>query len=202
MNSGLVVAGRLVAVVAMFTVWHKSQSMIGAREQPDGQIGDKLHDWMAPIHAFLQRTPLAVRGLLIVSSLGIDGLGLTVLHRGLFGPSFSPILGLALLLVLRQSAQYLTALPAPPGMIWRDPGFPSLLVTYGVANDMFFSGHTALAVFGACTLASMGHPGWGLGLAVFEIFTVMALRAHWTMDVYAGILSALACFWAASWLLP
>ena len=30
-----------------------------------------------------------------------------------------------------------------------DRFFPSLLVTYGVSNDMFFSGHTAMAVLGA-----------------------------------------------------
>ena len=40
-------------------------------------------------------------------------------------------------------------------MIWHDPGFPSFLVTYHVANDFFFSGHTAIAVFGAIELSRM-----------------------------------------------
>jgi len=52
-------------------------------------------------------------------------------------------------------AQATTALPAPPGMLWRDPGFPSLLVTYSVGNDFFFSGHTAFAVFGAPVWAEL-----------------------------------------------
>jgi hypothetical protein len=38
-------------------------------------------------------------------------------------------------------------------MIWHDPGFPSLLVTDHVANDFFFSGHTAIALFGALELS-------------------------------------------------
>ena len=45
-------------------------------------------------------------------------------------------------------------------MIWRNPGFPSLLVTYGTASDLFFSGHTAIAVYGALELAHWGGPAW------------------------------------------
>jgi hypothetical protein len=45
-------------------------------------------------------------------------------------------------------------------MIWRYPGVPSLLVTYGTSNDLFFSGHTALAVYGSIELAWWGGPAW------------------------------------------
>ena len=41
-------------------------------------------------------------------------------------------------------------------MIWRSPGVPSLLVTYGTSNDLFFSGHTAIAVYGSLELAHAG----------------------------------------------
>lgn len=194
----LVILTRLLAVAAMVAIWHWSQGLIGKRGLNSEGIGDKIHDWMTPLHRFLESSPLAVRLLLISSSLGIDLLGLSVLYHGIFGPTIGPIVGLALLLALRQSAQYLTALPPPPGMIWRDPGVPSLFVTYGVANDLFFSGHTALAVFGALTVASMGIPqlAWvALAVGLYEVFTVLALRAHWTMDVYAGAVTALLCFW-------
>ena len=79
-------------------------------------------------------------------------------------------------------------------MIWRSPGFPTLLVTYGVSNDLFFSGHTAIAVFGAATLAAAYGPvGLALGAAivVFEIVVVLVLRAHYTLDVFAGAVTAL-----------
>ena len=69
-----------------------------------------------------------------------------LLGSWLFGGSVRPFLGLVLLMALRQLVQSLCPLPAP-GMIWHYPGFPSLLVTYRVANDFFFSGHTAIAVF-------------------------------------------------------
>ena len=86
------------------------------------------------------------------------------------------------------------SLPGAEGMI-RSSGFPSLLVTYGVATDLFFSGHTALAVLGAIELARTGRPwlrrlGWAL--ALFEAGTVLVLRADWTMDV-------LPARWPQSW---
>jgi len=100
-----------------------------------------------------------------------------------------------MLLLLRQTMQALCALPPPPGMIWHYPGFPSLLVTYGVANDFFFSGHTAIAVFGAVELARL-QKTWltacAILLVLFEVAAVITLRAHYTMDVFTGLLAALS----------
>jgi hypothetical protein len=79
-------------------------------------------------------------------------------------------------------------------MIWRKPGFPALLVTYGTSNDLFFSGHTAIAVYGAAVLATtFGPVGIFLGsmIAVFEMGAVLCLRAHYTMDVFTGAVTAL-----------
>ena len=91
--------------------------------------------------------------------------------------------------------QAICALPAPPNMIWHYPGFPSLLVTYNVGNDFFFSGHTAIAVFGGIELARLGKR-WltivAVGIVLFEIATVLILRAHYTMDVFTGLLAASA----------
>ena len=194
----LVIAARLVAVAGLVAVWFLTQRLLGQRGLAEGEIGDKIHQWLEGPNRFLHRRPMAARLLLIASSVGIDALGLAVLGWGIFGPSVRPLLGLTILMVLRQLSQYLTALPGPPGMIWRDPGVPSLFVTYGVANDLFFSGHTALAVFGALTLAAISPTlGYvGAALALFEIFAVLALRAHWTMDVYAGLVTALLVFFA------
>lgn len=193
----MVVLIRLVLVAGLIALWFATQRIIGAQGLPEGVIGDKVHDWMAPLNRRLLRNRRWARILLITSSLGIDLLGLSVLYLGIFGSSFRPIVGLFLILILRQGSQYLTALPAPEGMIWEDPGVPSLFVTYDVANDLFFSGHTALAVYGGLVLASLGNPiltAAAVVLGLYEIFVVLALRAHWTMDVYAGIVSAVLCF--------
>src|SRR5262249_40453042 len=132
--------------------------------------------------------------LLIVSSVGIDGLGLFLLGSWVFAGKVRPFLGLAMLLILRQMMQALCALPSPEGMIWRYPGFPSLLVTYGVASDFFFSGHTAIATWGGLELGRLSFRSaavLGVLLALFEASTVIVLRAHYTMDVFAGVIVAL-----------
>lgn len=188
---------RLAGVALLVWAWFGSQKWLGQRGLPKAGIGDRVHQWMTPLHQFLERRPWAVRMLLISSSLGIDLLGLSVLYQGVFGASFRPIVGLALLLLLRQTSQYLCALPAPEGMIWRHPGVPSLFVTYHVENDLFFSGHTAFAVYGTLVLSQVATPGGVLALALlasYEILAVLALRAHWTMDVYAGAVSALLVY--------
>jgi membrane-associated phospholipid phosphatase len=108
-----------------------------------------------------------------------------------------PFIGLLILFAMRQLMQMVCVLPTPEGMIWRYPGFPSLLVTYHVANDFFFSGHTAIAVFGATQIARIPRRGMltlGIAIAALEMITVIVLRAHYTMDVYAGAITAL---WAA-----
>jgi len=189
---------RVVVTGIAIAVWFWTQSLIGARQLPEAGIGDGLHNLTAGLNSYLQHSPSAANALLVVSSALIDAIGLFLLGRWIFAGTVRPFLGLLLLLGLRQMMQALCALPAPPNMIWHYPGFPSLFVTYSVANDYFFSGHTGIAAFGAIELARL-RQNWLTGLAVivvaFEIATVLALRAHYTMDVFTGLVVAL---WVAT----
>ena len=185
---------RLLVSGMVLALWFWTQSLIGARTAPASGIGDALHNLTAGLNSYFAQNTRAADALLIVSSALIDALGLFLLGRWLFGGSVRPFLGLFLLMTLRQLIEAICALPPPPNMIWHYPGFPSLLVTYHVANDFFFSGHTAIAVFGAIELSRLRR-NWltaaAVLLVVFEIATVLILRAHYTMDVFAGILAAL-----------
>jgi hypothetical protein len=191
-------ARTLVARVALtavaLAVWFWTQSLIGAKALPASGLGDGLHLLLAPLNEALHTHPQFADGLLIVSSAFIDLFAIVLLGAWILGKSVRPFLGLVLVLGLRQVFQALVALPPPAGMLWHYPGFPSLLVTYGVANDFFFSGHTAVAVLGAVELGRLGRP-WlrmaGIGIAVFEVVVVLALRAHYTMDVFTGAVAAL-----------
>jgi hypothetical protein len=204
---------RAVLVVLALACWHLTQRFLGNRPAPPRsqaeQVGwflgqqDTLLRLFQPVNRLLRAHPRWANALLIVSSLLIDGLGLFLLLWSVVGPSIRPFLGLCIVFGLRQLCQVLTALPPPEGSIWRNPGFPSLLVTYGVSNDLFFSGHTALAVYGAVELVSLGHGGLmpvALAIAFFEIAVVLVLRAHYTMDVFAGLMTALYVATIAAWL--
>ncbi len=189
---------RLLVTGIVLALWFWTQSLIGARTAPASGIGDALHSLTVGLNSYFARNSGAANALLVVSSALIDALGLFLLGRWLFGGSIRPFLGLFLLMTLRQLMQALCAFPPPPNMIWHYPGFPSLLVTYHVANDFFFSGHTAIAVFGAIELSRLRR-NWltaaAVALVFFEVATVLILRAHYTMDVFAGIVAAL---WVAS----
>jgi hypothetical protein len=185
---------RLAFVAAGLAAWFWSQSLIGKRAFPEGDVGDALHRWTAPVHDFLLDHPRAADALLVVSSGLIDAVGVTLLGLSIFGRSVRPFLGLLMLFALRQACQGLCSLPAPEEMIWHATGVPTLLVTYGVSTDLFFSGHTGLAVLGAVELARTKRRGLGalgIAIALFEAATVLVLRAHYTMDVFTGAVTAL-----------
>jgi hypothetical protein len=189
---------RLVVTGIVLALWFWTQSLIGSRIAPASGLGDALHNLTAALNAYFAQNMRAANALLIVSSALIDALGLFLLGRWLFGGSVRPFLGLFLLMALRQLMQAICALPPPPNMIWHYPGFPSLLVTYHVANDFFFSGHTAIAVFGAIELSRLRRIGLtvlAVLIVIFEVATVLILRAHYTMDVFTGIVAAL---WVAN----
>jgi hypothetical protein len=146
------------------------------------------------VNLYLHAHASAANLLLIVSSGIIDLLGIFLLSRWIFGASVRPFLGLVIVLGLRQIVQGLVALPTPPDSIWHYPGVPSLLVTYSVSNDYFFSGHTAIAVLAITEVVRLGKrwlTALGILVAIFEIATVLALRAHYTMDVFTGIVTGL-----------
>ena len=190
-------AWRFVATLGALAIWFWTQSLIGARAASP-EIGDVLQNLLGGLNSYFGQHPTAADALLIVSSGFIDALGLFLVAEWIFVGRVRPFLGLVLLLGLRQIIQTLCTLPAPPHMIWRYPGFPSLFVTYNVGNDYFFSGHTAIAIFGAMDLARFQRR-WLTALAVvivlFEIAAVLILRAHYTMDVFAG---AMAGLWVAA----
>lgn len=185
-----------VTIVAV-VLWFGSQSLLGSRTVATSGMDDALHDWTAPANSYLHESPRAADALLIVSSALVDAFGLFLIGSWLFGRSVRPFLGLAILLAIRQFIQALTQLPAPAGMIWHNPGFPTLFVTYHVLSDFFFSGHTAIAVLGSVELAGL-RKHWLTSLAIlavlFEIAALVVLRAHYTMDIFAGLITAL---WAA-----
>jgi len=189
---------RILLVAAAVFAWFWTQALVGSRTlPPDRAIGDVLHQATAPAHAYLLAHPRVADRVLIASSLFIDLFGI-----GLFGSVFVcaslvPLAALLLVFAFRQVCQGLCALRPPPGMIWRHPGFPSLLVTYGVSTDFFISGHTAIAVLGAI-MAAHYFP-WYIGavacvVAFLEAATVITLRAHYTMDVLGAVVAA----WCAS----
>ncbi len=196
---------RMTFVAVGLAAWFGSQALIGKRTFPGGKIGDAIHLWTDPLHDYLIEHPAAGDALLIVSSAVVDIVGVSLLVLSIFGKSVRPFLGLLMLFALRQICEGLCSLPAPDEMIWHKTSVPTLLVTYDVATDLFFSGHTGLAVLGAMELARTKKRGLmilGFAIALFEASTVLILRAHYTMDVFAGAVTAILVSQQAAYLAP
>lgn len=201
MADAKLMAARVGLIVGGIGLWYLTQSLLAKRTLPaqgeDGSLRDGVHDLTSSLNRRLFESPKSANALLLWSTLVIDLLGLYVLGSAVFGPSTQPFIGLLIVFALRQICQAFCPLPAPPGMIWRDPGMPTLFVTYKTANDFFFSGHTSMAVFGvACLVDQFGAVGLIIGVlvAAFEIGTVLVLRAHYTMDVFTGAIAALYAY--------
>jgi membrane-associated phospholipid phosphatase len=194
---------RAVVVAGALVAWFWTQSLIARKSAPKEGIGDVVHDLTTRWHRYFSTHDRAANAALITSSIFIDVFGLSLIGAAIFGATFAPFLAILILFGLRQLCQSVCTLPPPPGMIWRNPGFPALLVTYSVGNDFFFSGHTAVAVLGAIEAAHFG-PAWlaviAAAIALGEMLLVLVLRAHYTMDVVAGALAAfLAAELAGKW---
>lgn len=184
---------RVIVIALALVIWFWTQKLIAGNTDDTPGIGDWIHRLTARWHRYFLTHETAANRVLIASSLGIDILGLSMIAAAVFGPSFAPFVAIIIVFSLRQVCQLCCTLPPPAGMIWRDPGFPTLLVTYGVSNDLFFSGHTALAVLGA--IETCRFCPWWLGLtacliALGEVVVVLVLRAHYTMDVITGAFAA------------
>lgn len=184
---------KLLVVLVAIVEWFLTQSLIGGRRVREGEIGDALHALTEPWNNYLRAHPRLTNGMLIVSSGFIDLFGVFLIGAGVFGSTLRPFIALLIVFAFRQICQGICALPIPPKMIWRNPGFPSLLVTYGVSNDFFISGHTAIATLGAIEAFRLLPVEWAAlaGLVAFlEAAMVIVLRAHYTMDVLAAIVAA------------
>jgi hypothetical protein len=188
-----VVLLRIVVIGVALVIWFWTQKLIAQKSDNMHSIGDGVHRLTAGWNRYFSENEKAAKWALITSSFFIDVIGLTLIAAAVFGPSFAPFIGILIVFSLRQVSQLCCTLPPPPGVIWHDPGFPTVLVTYAVGNDFFFSGHTALAVFGAIEIFHFA-PWWVGAIAVLialgEASIVLILRAHYTMDVIAGAFAA------------
>ena len=184
---------RILLILVGVGLWFFTQKLISRKVDLGDGVGDRLHDLTAPVHAWFTRNTAATNATLVITSALIDAIGIYLLGNAIFGPSVRPFIALFILFGLRQICQAITTMPKPPGVIWRHPGVPSILVTYDVSNDFFFSGHTAVAALGALELAYHGPHVAALvvtGIAFIEMAVVIIFRAHYTADVFAAAFAA------------
>lgn len=172
--------------------YYLTEYLIGQKAIPLCVITDDLQKWTQPINDFLTQNPTLANMQLIVMNSIVDLLTLFLLFLALITRNVRPVVTLFLFFTLRQCLQLLVALPIPPHTIWHYPGFPSLLQTYDIANDLYFSGHTGLSLIAALEIERFKKP-WltALGFTLFgyELLSVVSMQVHYTMDVFTACIT-------------
>lgn len=188
----------IIMALSLLSAWYFTQNI----RQSIGDVSS-IHDLLLDnhytllIYNYLKNNPISLQFLLISSSLLIDLTTLyTIYHYLYLKHRFELIVGVAFILITRQLNQFIVYLP-PPKLppLWYHPGFPSIIVTYGTENDFFYSGHTSISTFLAYNLFVNTNNLWIRVLiimgVIYEIFTIVVTHSHYTMDIYAALLSGI-----------
>lgn len=109
-------------------------------------------------------------------------------------------ISLILFYVLRMILQKLFLMRYPEGYLWNYPGFPSLVVPYGKTNDFFYSGHAGGALVMTLEFRTLSKTlskhkvflrvmqFFGSLTIILQIFLMIFLRGHYTIDLVAGLI--------------
>src|SRR5438067_12228075 len=95
---------RIAFVGVALVLWFWTQKLISQKPAPaGGGVGDRLHEWSAPLHHWLTVNPSAANLLLIITSALVDAFGLYLLGSAIFGPTLRPFIAILIVFALRQA---------------------------------------------------------------------------------------------------
>ena len=135
--------------------------------------------------------------LMVISSFLID---MSVIATGvcwiLYSKTWRPLISIGMFYLFRGIINASFAMKYPENMIWEYPGIPSFSVSYHKTSDFFFSGHVGINLIAAIELYRYGMTKISFlsffGI-FFQIFTMIVLRGHYSIDLIAGLISAHYC---------
>lgn len=178
-----------------------TQTLIGVRPLVESLV-DHSHEFTAWFNDHVNTTLTSEIFFQSLSGFLLDLALLALCVRFITASSHQPRISFALVGIMRQCSQFMVSLPLPKGLNFRHPGFPTLFVTYNVANDFYFSGHTANCVLFALELSRMTRDAYGkystmhVAAIVFgwlssivQVFLVLGFRSHYIMDVITALLA-------------
>lgn len=190
---------KLALMFGILFLWYGSQMFLKHLKSLMPAAFDRPMTWLAPLNDFYHQHPYVQNAILIGTSADVDITGVILILMGLFGDSVLPYVSLFIFFIFRQICQFLINEPIPEGMIWHYPGFPSLIVTYFTTSDFFFSGHTGVATLGALNIANYKYKNsllffLAIILVALQVFFIISMRFHWSIDVITGIFAACTAF--------
>jgi hypothetical protein len=190
------------AVVAVYAAWLATQALLERSRGFVPTFIDHSHQLLAGANAFLNAHPTVANVILALSSFEVDLAAFSMVAFFFTQRKSRPLLALCFVLIMRQLCQSAFSIAKPEGIIWRNPGFPSIVVTYSTSTDFFFSGHMALATLLAAELTCHHAARWKQAIAWVVIglqaVVVLSMRFHYVTDVITGFFAAIVATQAAA----
>jgi hypothetical protein len=94
---------------------------------------------------------------------------------------------------LRALTTNLVIFEIPQGYNWGYPGIMSIYVPYGATADFFYSGHVGTCIMQYNEFHANGRHYWAafcIITMICQIFMMVALRSHYTLDMLAAVIFA------------
>lgn len=178
---------RLIMLYVFYKIWILSQNFINYKNDFNKFV-DRSHTTTSVIHKILKNNMIITKSSFIISSLIIDTIMSLIIIDYIFYNNSIEIKILLYTMIIRQINQCIISFPKPEEILWTNPGFPSIFVTYEVTNDFYFSGHTSLAVISGMFLQRYGYIILGQINIVFQISLLIFTRSHYFPDIITGFI--------------
>jgi len=181
----------ILSSLGLYGFWLLTQAYLAA-DTSDEVLIDRIHNsqLVNATVAYLYHNPSIASFHIALTTLLLDVTITGVMVASILTGKPKPIIMMILGVFLRQVNQAMTKLPTPEGMVWFDPGFPTLYMIYEAQNDFFFSGHTLTSLITGGYLLESNNFAlkiYGVIYIAYEITFVLLTRAHYFMDVYAAV---------------
>ena len=155
-------------------------------------IRDSVLEASQFINDKLNTDPILLRLLQVTSSMIVDFAEITVMITYIVkGTHVTFPLQLIFFYVGRGIVQGIFLFGHPQGVIWTDPGVPSLAVPYGIFSDYYFSGHCGFLTMMILENYKLGNRKLAAGISVFLpylAFVLVATRVHYSIDIIVGVM--------------
>lgn len=189
----MVIGMRACAVIVLFVALciFKTRNVPNVYTE-DFCMNDKGHIILAAPNAELNKNSGMLSFLQLTSSASLDFIfASTIVCFILLGKNGHILHSFGTFYGIRAIIQNIFAMSFPSGGIWEYPGFPSLVIPYGLARDFYFSGHCGFLAINTCYMFDLGRIKTAIAYMIFMpyvIYILLATRIHYTIDIPIGIL--------------
>lgn len=154
-------------------------------------IKDMPFIWTQGLNDYFREDDSRRNTLLIIGSGCLDLLTFWSFYRFVrYSSTYRLLICCAFFYSTRALCQALFKVQKPEGYDWDYPGFFSVFVPYGKTADFFYSGHVGICNIFFLEFWTVGYyysAVLALLVMCLQIFVMLALRSHYTIDMIAAV---------------